>query len=135
MGIDICRNGLGLNKELRTKIHCFGSKSCPYGLIFHPHIEENACYTLDFLSEVNWIIKIKRKFIQKGFSFPWSSSQWQQSKNTFTLYYIYQKSRIGETPTLSTDADSSTDAVNFWEAWNWSCDLRANERPWALIFF
>ena len=49
-----------------------------------------------------------------------------------------KKSRIRETPTLSTDAESRTDTnlkrlrdlFNQWEAANWSCDHRANERPW-----
>ena len=44
-----------------------------------------------------------------------------------------------ETPTLSTNADTSTNTifldkrggeVDQWEAWNWSCNLRATERPW-----
>ena len=60
-------------------------------------------------------------------------------KTLYMQYFIphIKKSRIWETPTLSTDADSGTDTNlkrkggrdDQWEALKWSCDHRANKRP------
>ena len=49
----VLRYGLGPKQPrlaiLGTKMLCFGTKLCPYELIFHAHIEKNHTKTLYFI--------------------------------------------------------------------------------------
>ena len=64
-----------------TTIYCFHSKILPYGLIFHPQVEENECSIL--------LLLIIHEVFQNHFFC--HSSQWPESKKKLFLQFLLSK--------------------------------------------